>query len=202
MANTRKSLTSDMWWCHFSRELITSGVMAKIPSSAVKVYLVLKTHVSSNTGFATISLDFIAEKAGVSRETVKRSVGQLIKLGLVKSSPRAGRPSDYEIFEIFQIRDEGGSVVGVATYSYSGAADKQQRSELSCMFNSGLLESMKGIQVEAERKVVCAAEYSEQLSDLERIPVGIRKKLERNYPHARSSRESAQGQGSADLGHE
>jgi hypothetical protein len=74
-------------WFRLPKALVDDGVLAELGGSGVKVYLVLERH-ADDDGFSFPSRATIAREAGLSKDTVSRAIGELVKHRLVARTKR------------------------------------------------------------------------------------------------------------------
>lgn len=179
MTDSEKTIKADTWWFHIFRSFISSGELAKIPASALKTYIALKSHTNISSGIARISLKTLACETGSSRETVKRSISTLVQLGHIKSLPSAGRVNSYKFFEHFDIQNSHGSSIGVATFSYNGSAAGSIQKELIDTLKKGRTDfSSKNICYKPNKEDQTILDNStSHNTDISNLPSSLQKKL-------------------------
>lgn len=172
-------LKADTWWFHIFRDLISSGEFAKIPASAVKAYLALKSHVHISSGVAQVSLKTLTFETGTSRETVKRAISTLVQLGHIESSQTAGRVNSYTFLEHFNIRNSDDHLIGVASFSYKGST--------AGIIQKDLIDTLKKGKIDFSSKHICYKPNKENQTildnspshsiDISKLPSSLQKKL-------------------------
>jgi hypothetical protein len=95
---TEQIIKKSNLWFHVFCGFIESGKLAKASGSSVKVYLVIKSHVSLKHGLTNISIQKISEKSGLSISQVKREIKILLNDGILKKT-KLGRSNNYQITE-------------------------------------------------------------------------------------------------------
>ena len=70
-------------WFHVFKSMIESGDIAKMGGNVFSIYAVVKSYTNWSTGRAFPGLDLIAEKSGVDRRTVIRSLAKLEDMGYI-----------------------------------------------------------------------------------------------------------------------
>lgn len=78
-------------WFHVFKDMIDSGDMAKLPATAVKIYLVIKAHTNFTTGRSFPALETLIEKSGVSRAQVMRDLKSLEERGYLTNCGKRSR---------------------------------------------------------------------------------------------------------------
>lgn len=178
MIDSENPMKTDVWWFHIFRDFISSGEFAKIPASAMKIYLALKSHVNMNSGMAKVSLKTLVFETGLSRETVKRGISTLVQLGYIEFSPSAGRANTYIFFEHFNIRNSDGNSIGVATFSYNGSTAGRIQKELSDTLKNGHIDpSSKFIRYKLNEDKTTTDNSRDSIVDISSLPDSLQKKL-------------------------
>ena len=134
-------------WFHVFRSMIDAGDMAKLPGSALKVYLVVKSYTNFSTGLAFPSRELIAEKAGLSEAQVKRSLQTLEEFGYLTRA-KAGRNNVYTLREKVEIQDEAGRPAAVATWDYLPSSVRDAVADLKNVLVTGDFEGAKIVHIE------------------------------------------------------
>jgi hypothetical protein len=186
MENPQTELfTAVTTWFHVLNDMIDGGDMAKLDGSAVKVYLVVKSHTNFATGRAFPSLELIQEKAGLSKSQAIRSLASLEEFGYI-TKEKSGRHNVYTLREKVSIRDEEGRPQAVATWDYIPHRVKEAIAELKHATVSGELMGGKIIHIETLNLNVNIfnGENANQTvnnliaGDLDKLPPDMRKSLE------------------------
>ena len=141
-------LDADLLWIQFFRSIITSGDLARLSGSAIKIYLALKCRGHLATGKAVIRHGRLGIECGLSVATVKRGLGELCEAGYLNRCTRPGQRNAYSLVEQFPI-SRGGEIVGTARFGYAGKTAQARREELNQLLSSGNLgqENSAGIQL-------------------------------------------------------
>ena len=134
-------------WFHVFKDMIDNGDMAKIEGSAIKCYLVIKSHTNFSTGRAFPALETIAEKAGLSDSQVKRSIKQLEDFGYI-AKEKKGRHNVYTLREKVSINDEQGRPAAVATWDYLPSSVSRAMADLKNVLMTGDLAGAKIVHIE------------------------------------------------------
>jgi len=134
-------------WFHVFKDMIDSGDMAKIDGSAIKCYLVIKSHTNFSTGRAFPALETIAEKAGLSDSQVKRCIKQLEEFGYI-TKEKKGRSNAYTLREKVSINDEQGRPAAVATWDYLPGSVRDAVADLKNVVMTGDLAGAKIVHIE------------------------------------------------------
>jgi hypothetical protein len=196
MENPQTELfTAVTTWFHVLNDMIDGGDMAKLDGSAVKVYLVVKSHTNFSTGRAFPSLELIQEKAGLSKSQAIRSLASLEEFGYI-TKEKSGRHNVYTLREKVSIRDEEGRPQAVATWDYIPHRVKEAIAELKHATVSGELMGGKIIHIETLNLNVNIfnGENANQTvnnlltGDLDKLPPDMRKSLEAIREQAKSKR--------------
>jgi hypothetical protein len=186
MENPQAELfTAVTTWFHVLNDMIDGGDMAKLDGSAVKVYLVVKSHTNFSTGRSFPSLELIQEKAGLSKSQAIRSLASLEEFGYI-TKEKSGRHNVYTLREKVSIRDEEGRPQAVATWDYIPHRVKEAIAELKHATVSGELMGGKIIHIETLNLNVNIfnGENANQTvnnlltGDLDKLPPDMRKSLE------------------------
>lgn len=119
----------DASWVHLFRALVMGGDAGRMGGSVFLVYAVIKTYASHTTGFATPTVQTIAEKANLSDAQVERHIRTLVDLGYL-TRQRVGRRNQYRLREKVSLVDPSGEVGAVATWDYIPAAVQAATTEL------------------------------------------------------------------------
>mgnify|MGYP003374125354 CR=1 FL=1 len=181
-------------WFHILNDMIDGGDMAKLDGSAVKVYLVIKSHTNFSTGRAFPSIDTIAEKAGLSDSQVMRCLKSLEEFGYI-TKEKTGRHNVYTLREKVSIKDEQGRPQAVATWDYIPHKVKDAMAELKHVMVTGELVGGKIIHIETLNLNVNVFNdqasqtiINTQAADLKKLPTEMRKSIEamRNKANAKN----------------
>ena len=176
-------LQSETTWFHIFRDMIESGDMARLSGSAIKVYLVIKSHVNFATGRAFPARETIAEKAGLSVAQVKRELKTLEAFGYLTRT-REGRNNVYVIREKLGIRDGEGRPTATASWDYLPQGVKDAVADLKNVLVTGDFEGAKIVHI--ERLQVNITHLHDQatnlnvqqiIGDMEALPEDLREKL-------------------------
>ena len=109
--------TADTHWFHVFRSMVEHGELANISGSALKVYLVIKSHANFNSGASFPSEQTISIKSGLSISQVKRCVKELQQLAYIVTE-KIGRKNHYVLREKLVIHDLFGNSAAEATWDY------------------------------------------------------------------------------------
>lgn len=134
-------------WFHVFKDMIDNGDMAKIDGSAIKCYLVIKSHTNFSTGRAFPALETIADAAGLSESQVKRSIKQLEDFGYI-TKKKEGRKNTYTLREKVQVTDENGRPAAVATWDYLPGSVRDAVADLKNVVMTGDLAGAKIVHIE------------------------------------------------------
>jgi hypothetical protein len=145
---SEEGLDADLFWIQFFRSIVTSGDLARLSGSAIKIYLALKCRGHLGTGQAVIRHERLGIECGLSVATVKRGLGELCAAGYLNRCARPGQRNAYSLVEQFPI-SRGGEIVGTARFGYVGKTAQSRREELNQLLSSGKLgaDNTTGIQV-------------------------------------------------------
>jgi len=170
-------------WFHIFRAMIDSGDLAKLPGSAVKVYMVIKAHTNFSTGRAFPAMEAIADKSGISLAQVKRELKTLERFGYITKS-KHGRSNVYTLREKVEITDENGRPAAVATWDYLPSSVKHAVADLKNVLVTGDLAGAKIVHIERLQVNVThlhdnAVNFNVQqfMADLEKLPEAMRNKI-------------------------
>ena len=94
MTAVDKTLAVNTQWFHVFKSMIDSGDLANISGSALKVYLVIKSHANFNTGASFPSEHTLSVKSGLSISQVKRNLVELRQLSYLLTE-KIGRKNHY-----------------------------------------------------------------------------------------------------------
>ncbi|WP_197531842.1 helix-turn-helix domain-containing protein [Aromatoleum aromaticum] len=170
-------------WFHLFKAMIDSGDLARIPGSAVKVYLVIKAHTNYQTGCAFPKLETIATKSGISLAQVKREINVLEKYGYITKT-RVGRRNEYRLREKVEIRADDGRPAAVATWDYLPSTVQRAVADLKNVLVSGDLGGARVVHIERLQVNVNhlhdnAVNFNVQefMANLDQLPEELRNKL-------------------------
>lgn len=133
-------------WFHVFKSMIDSGDMAALDGSAVKCYLVIKSHTNFSTGRAFPSIETIGKDAGLSKSQVLRCISQLVEMGYVTKT-KVGRHNDYRLREKIEVKDAEGRPVASATWDYLPTTVRDAVAELRNVVATGDFNGVKVIQI-------------------------------------------------------
>ena len=170
-------------WFHIFKAMIDSGDLAKLPGSAVKVYMVIKAHTNFSTGRAFPAMETIAEKSGLSLAQVKRELKTLEDFGYINKA-KQGRSNVYTLREKVEITDDQGRPAAVATWDYLPSSVQHAVADLKNVLVTGDLagakiEHIERLQVNVNHLHDNAVNMNVQqfMADLERLPEELRTKI-------------------------
>ncbi len=134
-------------WFHVFKDMIDNGDMAKIDGSAIKCYLVIKSHTNFSTGRAFPAIETIMEAAGLSESQVIRCIKQLEEFGYI-SKRKEGRKNIYTLREKVHVTDEQGRPAAVATWDYIPGSVRDAVADLKNVVMTGDLAGAKIVHIE------------------------------------------------------
>lgn len=134
-------------WFHVFKDMIDNGDMAKIDGSAIKCYLVIKSHTNFSTGRAFPAIETIAGAAGLSENQVMRCIKQLEEFGYI-SKRKEGRRNVYTLREKVHVTDETGRPQAVATWDYIPNSVRDAVADLKNVVMTGDLAGAKIVHIE------------------------------------------------------
>lgn len=123
-------------WFHVFVSMIENGDVAKMGPYAVTVYLVVKAYTNWKTGKAFPSIETIAEKSGISRAQVMRSLALLTENGYLDKA-KVGRKNSYTLREKITLKDQEGRPAACATWDYLPSTVEAARAELKRFILTG-----------------------------------------------------------------
>lgn len=123
-------------WFHVFVSMIENGDVAKLGPYAVTVYLVVKAYTNWKTGKAFPSIETIAEKSGISRAQVIRSLAALTENGYLDTA-KVGRKNHYTLREKVTLKDQEGRPAAFATWDYLPSTVEAARAELKRFMLTG-----------------------------------------------------------------
>jgi len=126
-------------WFHIFKAMIERGDVAKMGGTVFAIYAVVKSYTNWSTGRAFPSLELIAEKSGVERRTVIRSLATLETMGYIVKEQKAGKANRYRLREQVPISQEG-RPVAVATWDYLPSVIGEAHAELKNFLATGLAD--------------------------------------------------------------
>ena len=170
-------------WFHIFKAMIDSGDLAKLPGSAVKVYMVIKAHTNFSTGRAFPAMETIAEKSGLSLAQVKRVLKTLEDFGYINKA-KQGRSNVYTLREKVEITDDQGRPAAVATWDYLPSSVQHAVADLKNVLVTGDLAGAKIVHIERLQVNVnhlhdnaVNMNVQQFMADLERLPEELRTKI-------------------------
>lgn len=134
-------------WFHVFKDMIENGDMAKLDGSAIKVYLVVKSHTNFSTGRAFPAIDLVAEKAGLSERQVIRCLAELETAGYIIKN-KSGRHNLYTLREKVTLTDDVGRPQAVATWDYLPSSVKDAVADLKNVLVSGDFNGAKIVNIQ------------------------------------------------------
>lgn len=134
-------------WFHVFKDMIDSGDMAKIDGSAIKVYLVIKSHTNFATGRAFPGIDTICKDTGLSESQVMRCIKMLEQHGYIEKT-KTGRRNLYTLKEKVSIVDDEGKPTAVATWDYIPNGVREAVADLKNVMVTGDLAGAKIVHIE------------------------------------------------------
>ncbi len=134
-------------WFHVFKDMIDCGDMARIDGSAIKCYLVIKSHTNFSTGRAFPAIETIMEAAGLSESQVIRCIKQLEEFGYI-TKRKEGRKNIYTLREKVQVTDEQGRPTAVATWDYIPGSVRDAVADLKNVVMTGDLAGAKIVHIE------------------------------------------------------
>lgn len=173
-------------WFHVFKDMIDSGDMAKLPATAVKIYLVIKAHINFTTGCSFPALETIVEKSGVSRAQVMRDLKALEDKGYLTKEKR-GRSNVYHLREKIEIKDDTGRPAAVATWDYLPGGVREAVADLKNVLITGEFEGAKIVHIERlqvnvnhahdHATIVNVQNIQQLLGSLEAMPEDLRERV-------------------------
>lgn len=183
-------------WFHVFKSMIDNGDLARLPGSAVKVYLVVKAFTNFSTGRAFPALETIAEKAGVSLSQVQRELKTLEEFGYITKT-KSGRHNVYVLREKVEITDDSGRPAATATWDYLPGGVKDAVADLKNVLVTGELGNAKVVHIERLQINVNhlydnAVNYNVQqfMADLDKLPGELRDKVVKAWEASKKKGES------------
>lgn len=192
-------------WFHIFKAMIDSGDLAKLPGSAVKVYMVIKAHTNFNTGHAFPSIEEISRKAGISVAQVKRELVTLGEHGYINKS-KQGRSNVYTLREKVEITDEHGRPAAVATWDYLPGSVKHAVADLKNVLLTGDIAGAKVVHIEKLQVNVThlhdqAVNFNVQqfMADLDKLPPHLRDRIMAGYEKSQRFKAGKSDKGADDV---
>ena len=182
--NALSPLHAQTQWFHVFRAMIDQGEVARIGPHAFTVYAVIKAHANYSSGTAHPGIERISEQSGVSPAQIKRALRVLETAGLI-TKKRSGRSNIYTLREKIQVTEDG-RPLAVAAWSYVPSTAQHAVSEIKNALATGNLVGTRTLNIERLNLQINLARGNSQinldslLTDLDRLPAGIRDKLRRN----------------------
>lgn len=140
-------LQAETTWFHVFRSMIDSGDAAKMGGTTFLIYAVVKAHTNWSTGRSFPTIEKIMEKAGVSKETVIRSLKSLEEMDYIRKEKK-GRSNVYTLREKVTVEDKDGRPQAVALWDYLPSTVKAAQAELKNFVMTGDATDHKIIQIE------------------------------------------------------
>jgi len=140
-------LQAETTWFHVFEAMIDNGDMARLSGSAVKVYLVVKSHTNFSTGRSFPALETIAEKSGLSLAQVKRELKALEDMGYLTKA-KEGRHNVYTLREKVAINDVAGRPAAVASWDYLPGGVREAVADLKNVMVTGDLGDARVVHIE------------------------------------------------------
>jgi len=140
-------LQAETTWFHVFKAMIDNGDMARLSGSAVKVYLVVKSHTNFSTGRSFPALETIAEKSGLSLAQVKRELKALEDMGYLTKA-KEGRHNVYTLREKVAINDVAGRPAAVASWDYLPGGVREAVADLKNVMVTGDLGDARVVHIE------------------------------------------------------
>lgn len=140
-------LQAETTWFHIFKAMIDNGDMARLSGSAVKVYLVVKSHTNFSTGRSFPALETIAEKSGLSLAQVKRELKALEDMGYLTKA-KEGRHNVYTLREKVAINDVAGRPAAVASWDYLPGGVREAVADLKNVMVTGDLGDARVVHIE------------------------------------------------------
>ena len=133
-------------WFHVLRSFSHDKEIAKIGTMALAVYIVIKGHTDFHTGSAFPSIPTIAEQIGVTDDTIRLALKQLVKHGWLTVGKK-GRSNLYSVVEKVHINDKDGQRWATAERKYVGKEFQGFVEELQRLVKTGNLPTDRAITV-------------------------------------------------------
>lgn len=145
-------------WFHIIRDLVQSGIIAKVGPVPWAVYCTVKSHAGLNSGDAFPTNARIAEMVGRNENTVRSALKTLVDEGLLDVAPRTGQSSVYSVREQVQIKHKGGEPWATGERKYVPLEFQQFIVELERLAKTGNLPTDKGITINLVVQNIARAE--------------------------------------------
>jgi len=133
-------------WFHVLRSFSHDKEIAKIGTMALAVYIVIKGHTDFHTGSAFPSIPVIAEQIGVTDDTIRLALKQLVKHGWLTVGKK-GRSNLYSVVEKVHIDGQDGQRWATAERKYVGKEFQGFVEELQRLAKTGNLPTDRAITV-------------------------------------------------------
>lgn len=133
-------------WFHVLRSFSHDKEISKIGTMALAVYIVIKGHTDFHTGSAFPSIPVIAEQIGVTDDTIRLALKQLVKHGWLTVGKK-GRSNLYSVVEKVHIDDRNGQRWATAERKYVGKEFQGFVEELQRLAKTGNLPTDRAITV-------------------------------------------------------
>jgi len=78
----------------FPQNIVRSGLLARLPNPAVRVYLVLLTYANYQTGMSCPTVKTISRLSGINKNLISNALNQLVICGLIEKY-RGGKRFSY-----------------------------------------------------------------------------------------------------------
>jgi biotin operon repressor len=185
-------------WFHVFRSMVESGDMASMGPHPVAVYLAIKSCLSWGTGKAFPSQNTLAEKAGISRRTVQRSLDSLVEHGYlsVDCGKQRGVSNVYTLREKLVLRNrESQKPEALATWDYVPGAVQAAVREVQRVALSGDFAGAKFIHIEKLtvniENFVTGDHFTQFVTELQKIKdPGLRQQFRELYDEAMRRKEA------------
>ena len=133
-------------WFHVLRSFSHDKEIAKIGTMALAVYIVIKGHTDFHTGSAFPSIPVIADQIGVTDDTIRLALKQLVKHGWLTVGKK-GRSNLYSVVEKVHIDGQDGQRWATAERKYVGKEFQGFVEELQRLAKTGNLPTDRAITV-------------------------------------------------------
>lgn len=173
-------------WFHVFKDMIDCGDMAKIDGSAIKCYLVIKSHTNFSTGRSFPAIETIMEAAGLSESQVIRCIKQLEEFGYV-TKRKEGRKNAYTLREKVQVTDEQGRPTAVATWDYIPGSVRDAVADLKNVLVTGDIGGARIVHIEKLHVNLqvnhAGGNIQFNLDDLKKLPKEMQEALMKMKPN-------------------
>ena len=173
-------------WFHVFKDMIDNGDMAKIDGSAIKCYLVIKSHTNFSTGRSFPAIETIMEAAGLSESQVIRCIKQLEEFGYV-TKRKEGRKNAYTLREKVQVTDEQGRPTAVATWDYIPGSVRDAVADLKNVLVTGDIGGARIVHIEKLHVNLqvnhAGGNIQFNLDDLKKLPKEMQEALMKMKPN-------------------